>query len=45
MVSTIYGEVHMLSRLTGACVHKQAEALPSAMRSVEGYNKNSKISS
>ena len=35
LISTIYGEVHMLSHLTGSSVHKQAEALPAARHQIE----------
>lgn len=35
LISRIYGEVHMLSHLTGSSVHKRAEELPSARRSID----------
>lgn len=42
LVATIYGEVHMLSHLTGASVHKQAKALPSAKRTIESLQRKLK---
>jgi hypothetical protein len=42
VISTIYGEVHMLSHLTGASVHKQAEELPGARRSIESLQRKIK---
>ncbi len=42
VISVIYGEVHMLSHLTGASVHKQAEALPNAQRTIESLQRKLK---
>lgn len=42
LVSTIFGEVHMLSHLTGRSIHEQAQALPKAQRSIESLERKLK---